>query len=140
MTLEELYQNAVNMSREKRLEVAGISGNELIKFMKERGLDDKAAFKFIVYLVALFAGADQEIDNEELELFNQLTNAGVNKSQLQESLKGLFNGEFVASMDDLIDRMPGEQKGNCCLFGLAFVSADGRISDREKEVFERILA
>ena len=140
MTLEELYENAVSMPRMKRIEVAGVSGNELIKYMKGRGLDDAAAFKFIMYLVALFAGADGVIDDEETDLFNYLTDAGISKKDLQESLQGLFAEEFVASMDDLIDRMPGEQKGNCCLFGLAFVSADGRISEREKEVFERILA
>lgn len=140
MTLEELYENAVSMPRMKRIEVAGVSGNELLKYMKGRGLDDEASFKFIMYLVALFAGADGEIDDAEVDLFNYITDAGVSRKDLQEGLQGLFVEEFVASMDDLIDRMPEDQKGNCCLFGLAFVSADGRISEREKEVFERILA
>lgn len=140
MTLRELYDKAVNLSRQERINLAGGSGAELLKFLKERGMNGEDSFRFILYLVALFAGADGAIDEDEHKLFVDITGAEWSRSDLQEALKGLFNGEFLEQMDKLIDGMPEDQKWNCCLFGLAFVSADGTISAREQQVFERILA
>lgn len=140
MTLRELYEKAASLSRQERINLAGGSGKEILDFLKSRGLSDEDRFRFLMYLVALFAGADGVIDADEHRLFADLLDADWTREQLQENLKGLFNAEFVDQMDKLIDGMPEDQKWNCCLFGLAFVSADGTISAREQQVFEKILA
>ena len=91
-------------------------------------------------MTALFAGADGVIDDVETRLFNEITGANFSQAELNEGLKPFFNPDFVAGMDKAIDTWDAEAKMNVCRYGLAFLSADGEISAREQQVFEKIWA
>lgn len=140
MTLRELYDKAVNLSRQERINLARNSGGAVLEYLEGRGFGDKERFEFLVYITALFAGADGAIDADETRLFNDILGSEFAQNDLNEQLRGYFNGEFVESMDRVVDSFPEEAKANVCFYGLAFVSADGTISAREQQVFEKILA
>jgi len=141
MTLEELYSQAKRLSRQEKINLAGNSGVKVLDYLKSRGFDGEKAFKFILYLTALFAGADGDLSSEEWDLFVQVTGMkDLTHAKFKEAFQGfLGDREFVQSMDDVIDSWPDEIKGAACYYGLAFIAADGVIDSRERAVFEKIL-
>lgn len=140
MTFRDLYNQAVNLSREERVQLALYAGNEVFKYLETLGKNEEERVNFLYYMTALFAGADGVIDDVETKLFNEITGANFSQAELNEGLKPFFNPDFVAGMDKAIDTWDAEAKMNVCRYGLAFLSADGEISAREQQVFEKIWA
>ena len=143
MTLQELYDQAKRLTRQERINLASNCGGEVYSYLKdERGMEAEKAFKFILYLTGLFAGADGELDRDEWDVFVAATGMkDLTHAQFKEYFAGfLGDAQFVRDMDSVIDSWPDKYKAAACYYGLAFIAADGNISAKEKEVFERILA
>ena len=140
VSLREVYDKVTRLSHEERVRLAIGSGNNIAKHLKERGLDGEQSMRFFLYITALFVGADGVLDEEEHCLFNDAFQVDVPYDKLLETLKGGFNENYVQQMDEMIDRFPQELKFDICNYGLAFLSADGEISEKEQKIFEKILA
>ncbi|MBR0294524.1 MAG: hypothetical protein IJQ67_01285 [Bacilli bacterium] len=140
MTLREVYDKVNRLSHEERLNLAIGSGNEIATFLQKNGFDGEKSLRFFLYITALFAGADGVLDEDEYRLFIDAFKVDLTYERLNELLKGGFSDEYVRKMDETIDRFPQELKFAICNYGLAFISADGEITEKEQKVFERILA
>ena len=140
MTLREIYEKFVNLSRSERADWAKGGAGTVLEYLEKQGVNDEDSFKYFLCLTALFVGADGVVDADEHRLFSEITGYTGTREDLQEVLKAGFSAEFVANMDRIIDAWPEDVKAGACFYGLALISADGTISAREQQVFERILA
>lgn len=138
-TLQEYFEEFVNLSHEERVERAASAVRPIIDFLQAQGLDDQNVVKFFFYITALFTRADGETTYEEFKLFNDVTGFGVSEKDFNEFMAGGENPEFVNEMDKMIDSMSDEAKGAVCFYGLAFISADDTITVEEQKVFIKIL-
>ena len=139
MDLEEVYNKVKSLNHDELIGLATSSAAEFLKYLKESGNDDEKSFKFLVYVTALFVGADGLLDESEYHLFCEITKQDISYEELNNAFKGGYNDEYINAMDQLIDRLPIKIKYAVCNYGLAFMGSDGEFTKKEKEVFEKIL-
>ena len=138
-TLQEYFQEFVNLSHEERVERAGSTVGTIVNFLKANDFDDQKVVQFFVYVTALFTKADGVTAYEEYKLFNDVTGFNVKEADFRAMMESGDDPEFVNQMDKVIDSMSEEAKGAVCYYGLAFIAADDTITVEEQKVFLKIL-
>ena len=139
MTLEEVYEDVVKLSHDERVAFGKEKLQLVAHWLLERDLSEEKIGDFILRLTSLFSSADNVANQAEYKVFIDIT--GFDISYLDfHYLVSLHNSpEKVEEMNDIIDTFPKEIKFAICHYGLALLSADGVINEKERELFERIL-
>lgn len=134
MTFSELYQQVVNYSDREKINIARNSFATIANFFE----DGEKFAAFIVNLTAVFAGADNLVSRKEHELFITVTDLNWDYETFYNMVNEIDDAQARAAVDNLLDKVGGEFKDACLMYGLAFLSIDDKITAAEKEFFERI--
>ena len=138
--VKKIYKEFLAHSEQERLSISRHAVIEVLSFLNDAGLDKEAGMGFINCAMGLFISADRKVSDGETKLYNAIFGTGFSANDLAVLFETCVGEEYLHLLDETIDAMPLEIKNNVCLIGLEILTADGEISDKELEVFERILA
>lgn len=136
--LKSLYLEFVNMSNDERLQAAEEGARDVLKWVKGQGLSDEDTIYFLTGAIKLFVASDGEVSKEEWILFNQLFDSTISFDNFVDYISRIDEDYFV-SFNKLIDAMDVSAKSSLCLVGLAFLSADDKLTAEELAIFEEVL-
>lgn len=139
-TLQEIYQQYLDMDDSKRMNIAKNCAGEFITYAEGQGLSQDDIVALIVNLFKLFVSGDKHTANAEHEFFNATTGLSVSYDDFFKMTDYGANESFVASMDRLIDSMPQDVKNSTLIFGLCVMACDGRLTVSEQQLLNRLLA
>ena len=137
---ESTYQNFLKMTKDERMEIATASANRIYAcLIYDLNVSKEAAVKFIIAVISIFAEADEKITDSEVEIFNKLFGQNETKESLKELTKNANKKDFVNHWDKMVDKIGGDIKRDFIMLGLAFISSDGVINNKEKDIFLQII-
>ena len=139
-TIEQIYNDILSLSEEKRTQVAQNSAIELVDFLIDAGLKPEERQTFLCSVLGMFIAADLKVTVAEAKMFNALLGTELTPDDLAKGFSNCVGAEYVKAMDEIIDTMPEDAKYNLCVLGLAFLTADKELTQKEVDVFEKILA
>ena len=139
MKFDNLYNAFLNQDDEKRIEKGQKALKVLLKELKKQNKDDRACAKDLKGIIALFTGADNIIQIEEYNYFNNIFNSNVTSDSFINHMKRELKDTSVEKVDKLIEALSEEGKASACVLGLCFLSSDGVLTNEEKAVFEKII-
>lgn len=139
-TLQEVYQQYLDMDNSSRVSIAKKCAGELISFARGRGMSDKDIVTLIVSLFKLFVSGDKHTARAEHDFFLASTGLNVSYEEFFSVTDYGANSDFVASMDNLIDSMPQDIKNQTLIFGLCILACDGKLTVSEQQLLNRLLA
>ena len=142
LLVEEMVKRVSGMSPEERVELGRAAYAELWEGLSiYPGVKREDIAAYIAMTVAVFAGADKVIAEEEKDIYNAITGA---KLTLEEFREGCDLGEKpeedVDRFDRAVDAGSLKVKYATCYLGLAIMAHDGVVNDAEKALLEKILA
>ena len=138
--LEAIYKDYLELPYEEKVENAIGSIGEISLSLREIGVSEEDRIRFYLNLTALFVAADKTVSASELKLFNDVFESSFDLESFSKFLSGGDDPKFIEQMDFIIDKFSDEAKFAACVYGLIFLSIDGKITAKEKAVFEKILA
>ena len=138
-TLEQIYNDFLALSEEKRTQVAQNSAIALVDFLIDAGLKPEERQTFLFSVLGMFIAADLRVTQAETRMFNDLLGTNLSADDLAKGFSNCVGAEYVKAMDEIVDSMPEDDKYNLCILGLAFLTADRELTQKEVDVFERIL-
>lgn len=128
------------MDEATRIGRSKIAASKILYYLiNEAELSKQEAVVILVSIIRLFVAYDKLITEEECTLFNKIVGTEFSLEKFREVIDANMNEESIKTMDEIIDSFPVILKGEICVLGLAFISSDGKISEEEKAIFERIL-
>ena len=140
MKLENLFNEYKALSKaqlvEKGREAYSLFGTQ----MDKAGYDKKEVVSFATMLVRLAAGADNFGTKEELELFEAITGIDTDEYEFAAMTKNANEESFVNQIDQIVDSLNAEAKEAALRFAALFLSADNRLGEKEKALFQRLEA
>ena len=136
---DNLYNAFLNQDDEKRIEKGQKALKVLLKELKKQNKDDRACAKDLKGIIALFTGADNIIQIEEYNYFNNIFNSKVTSDSFMNHMKKELKEASVEKVDKLVEALSEEGKASACVLGLCFLSSDKILTDEEKAVFEKII-
>ena len=138
-TLEQIYNDFLALPEEKRTQVAQNSAIAVIDFLIEAGFKPEERQTFLCSVLGMFIAADLRVTVAEAKMFNFLLGTELTPDDLAKGFSNCVGAEYVKAMDEIIDSMPEDDKYNLCILGLAFLTADRELTQKEVDVFEKIL-
>ena len=139
MKFDNLYNAFLNQDDEKRIEKGQKALKVLLKEFKKLKKDERTCAKDLKGIIALFTGADNIIQIEEFNYFNNIFNSNVTSDSFMNHMKRELKDTSVEKVDKLVEELSEEGKASACVLGLCFLSSDGILTDEEKAVFEKII-
>lgn len=140
LDINDIYRQYLHMTyRQKKMEAFN-SISKMNRFLKEYGVEENDRVAFFLNLTRLFVKADDKASLQECTFFNDVFNTSLSYADFVKMTSGGDEKEFVSSMNKIIDMMDEEAKVGACSYGLLLLSIDQNLTDKEKEVFEYILA
>ena len=136
--LDDVFNSFLHMTFRQKVNRARKSIAEMSDFLIANDIGDEDRISFYLNLARLFIGADGKVSLAECELFNELFYLHLTYPDFSKLMTG-NDKEFISVMDQAIDLMDKKAKVAACEFGLAFLSVDQELSEKEKAVFEKIL-
>lgn len=134
---KEICDKFETMSNSERLAFAKKAALNLLNYLiRAEDLTKDEAFVFVVAIIRLFVSYDKLVDQKECDLFNELFGTDLSLKELKEICEEEVDKEAI---DEIVDMLPDVMKDEVCFLGLAFISSDGKINDKEKEIFAKIL-
>lgn len=138
--LEEIYEHYLALTEEERVDAVFMSTNSFLKFLEDKGINEDLATQLFLAIIAIFVDADGEVSDGELSLLNKSLGVDMTKEQLAGLTRQCASDkDLVRRMDEIIDSLPNIIKADVVIIGLSLISADGELSEKEIEMFERIL-
>ena len=138
--LDNVYEEYLNMDGATRIGRAKIAASRILHyFIHDCLLSKEEAVVSLLSIIKLFVSYDQLVSNEECELFNKVIGTSFSLEKFKSIVDGEIDEGLVDDLDAVIDAFPVLLKAEVCILGLIFISADGDISEKEKEIFEKIL-
>lgn len=139
MKFDNLYNAYLNQDDSKRIEKGQKALKHLLKEFKKLNKDEKTCAKDLKGIIALFTGADNIIQIEEYNYFNNIFNSNVTSDSFMNHMKRELKEASVEKVDKLVEALSEEGKASACVLGLCFLASDGVLTDEEKAVFEKII-
>ena len=138
-SLEELFQEYVNLSHVERVKKAIEASQYIIGVLKENNWEPKDINTFLTCVTILFANADGKIAEEEYSLFKDITKGPITREEFRALADTFDADKFVDDMDEMIDGLPDDIRGAIFQYGLAFLSADDKLTVNEQKLFVKIV-
>ena len=139
LDIDRAFYSYLHMTYRQKLEEAHKSIGLLADFLVKYDFSEKDRVGFYLNLAKLFIAADAEASLQECKAFNDIFGTNISYKSFKEFVANGNEKSFIESMNKFIDLMDDKAKLGACSFGLVFLSVDGHLSDKEKEVFNLIL-
>ena len=138
-TLNELYQEVVNMSDDEKLFFAKKASAELLEHLSQH-IDNETAIDIYLGLVACYVAADGTVDYKEYEFFKAVFEGlDLSYDDFFDLIQNNYSSELVEKYDQLIEVAPENIRGDFVMLGLAICSCNDTITPGEAELLERFL-
>ena len=140
LELEQIYQEYLNMDEATRVGRGKIAASKILYYLiNEAGLTKREAVVILICIIKLFVSYDKMVTEEECNLFNEVTGTEFSLEKFKGIVDDKVDAEDTAALDGIIDAFPTLLKGEVCVLGLLFLASDGKISEEEREIFERVM-
>lgn len=139
MTFDEIFAQVTSLSMDERVEFASRAFGELWEGCKVAGFSDETISYFVTNVLKAAVSADHFTSEQERLLYNALFQTNLTYKQFFDKTNGGSGKRFAEAMDEVVDRLPESAKRGACSLALAFMSADGLLTEEEKELFVRFL-
>ena len=135
---EELYNTYLGLSHEEKINAAKYGAYEVYKYFNEKGADNKYISGFLGALIAFFIGADRQVTQQEVDIYNGVFETEFTAEELMDYIKACSEMKHYFSLNRTFDEFPLELKKSACLIPLVVVVADGKITEEEADLFEEL--
>ncbi len=106
--------------------------------LARNGLTISDSVKFIISLIRLFVNADNVCSDDEYNIIRAITEVDFSKKRFFEITDIYAKEGYVDEIENIIEKLPSEQKKPICLFGLSILASDNLLTKEEKELFIRL--
>ena len=138
--LDAIYEDFLKLSFEEKVDSAREYISEIAETLLKLGVEENKRIKFYLALTLMFVSADKSASEAEVKLFNEIFGTTFKVEEFNFFFQNEDDENLIEATNKIIDHFPEETKFAACAYGLVFLSVDGEITDKEKEVFENILA
>lgn len=132
--MANVFDEYKGLSRQERAERGSAAVGEIFKFCQSEGLDEQATVNFLCHLTRLFVSVDRVCSQGEYNLFVDLTGSKISTDEFFEMTNHGSGREYVRDCLDLIKSMSEDARYAVAIFGLCICSADGEVTEAEKEM------
>ena len=140
LELEQIYQEYLDMDEATRVGRGKIAASKILYYLiNEAGLTKREAVVILICIIKLFVSYDKMVTEEECNLFNEVTGTEFSLEKFKGIVDDKVDAEDTAALDGIIDAFPTLLKGEVCILGLLSLASDGKISEEEREIFERVM-
>ena len=139
-TLEEVIQKVTGLSHDEKVVLGRNCLTNINEALIYVGIDEETRLSFILAVIGVAISSDRSAAFEEYALFCSIFGEIVKYETFYDLTNGGASEEVVAKIDSLVDSLPTPIKYDCCTLALLFMGADGEVDEKEKAVFERLLA
>ena len=137
-SFNQLMQKYVNMSYEDLLGMAQYSLSQFIgSIVDDAGAQD--ASKIIAVMTAACLGADGKLSALENKFFNDLLDCNDSYADNLAFVQSLGDDEARKLVDNLVDRLSGNEKAAAISFCLCFLAVDETITRDEVAFIDRLI-
>ena len=138
--LEEIYNHYLSLSEKERVRAFYISSESFMNYLDNRGVHSELATQLFIAILSIFVDADNGVSDAELSLINEALKVQMSKKELAFLTEQCgSNKDLINRLDEIIDALPNLIKADVVVIGLSLISSDGELTDREIEIFEKIL-
>ena len=138
-TLDELYQEVVDMSDGEKLYMAQRASAALLEHLSQY-IDSDAAIDIYLSLIACYVAADGSVDYKEYEFFKSVFEGlDLSYDDFFEVIQNKYSSELVEKFDELIGAAPKDIRRDFIMLGLAICSCNGVITASEAELLSRFI-
>ena len=137
---EIMYEMFLELSEEKRAEIAYNSSHEIYKYFMKKGEDEDCVLGFIGALFGYFIGSDGVVSPKETALHNGMWKTNYTPEEMTNYVKLCRDNLEFEELDEVVDDLPPEIKEYACQVVLTVLTADGELTEEEKRLFEELLA
>jgi len=136
MTIDELFQKAVDMPREQRVADAKKNLAVVLNYLttlQDRGYGDVAT----VALISTFVAADGKVSAGEFDFIQDILGGNVDYESFYNAAQAAIDTHMLKEMDSIVDHAPREIKRAFLALCLDFISCDGNITPNEIKMFAK---
>ena len=137
--LRDTYQTYLDLSHEERIEILKSSVEVIAQYCMDAEFTQEETFGMLAFIFRLFMKADESISVPERQLFDEAFG-----DTSEEDFKVFMEEyedekEWKESLIDFIDELPDEVKHNVLAIGLCVLAEDGKLTQKEIDLFEDVL-
>ena len=129
-----------NASAQELVDIGRKAMRDFYHGLRAGGLDDEKATNAVIMFTRLFVSADRDCTRDEFLLFKAITGFDVNEDQFFEMTNYGSNSQFVSDICDFASVLTQEDRAAMIVFGCAIVSADGKITDSEFALIDKLMS
>lgn len=137
--MADIFQEFLGFSHAQRVTMGKSAAAEIVKQCADSGAEDKAIVIFLCNLTRLFVSVDRNCTQGEYELFVDVTGFDIQPQEFFNLTNNGADPEFVQYMLETVACFSEDGKKACCIFGLCICSADGEVTEAEKQMIARTL-
>lgn len=138
MKLKELFDNYVALDNEARIQEGQKACEDLANALKGIGQNERDIKETVCLFARLAAGSDHFASDEEYELFLKTTGLNLTKNEFSNLVQTADRGDFIATMDAVIDSLNPAAKNAALRFVAAFLASDGNLNIVEEALFSKL--
>ena len=138
--LDELIEYVKGLPHDEKVVVGRTCLARIETALIAAGIDEDTRLAFALAVIGVAVSSDRTTSFEEYALFCSIFGEIVKYEVFYDLTNGGSTKEVIAKIDGIVDKLPAEIKRDCCTLALLFMTADGVVTDREREVFEQLLA
>lgn len=135
-TWHEIYQAYLNAPREQ-LVATGRTATETALQELVAKYGQKDAFTFFTGIVGSFVCADNKVNYDEFEVFQEVVGTNLTYDQFYDMMKNFNTEEVFQIADRIIDSLSEKGKTAVLSVGLVLCAINGTITVAEQELIER---
>ena len=139
-TLDDLIEYVKNLPHDEKVIVGRTCLSHIENAMIAADIDEETRLAFVLAVIGVAVSSDRTTSFEEYALFCSIFGEIIKYETFYDLTNGGSTKEVIAKIDGIVDRLPAEIKRDCCTLALLFMTADGVVTGREREVFEQLLA
>lgn len=135
-TWHEVYQAYLNAPREQLVATGRNSANLALEELVRRYGKD-SAFQLFTGILGSFICADNKVNYDEYEVFQDIIGTNITYDQFYEIMKNYNTEQVFAAADKVIDSLSAEGKNAVMCVGLVLCAINGTITVAEQQLIER---
>ncbi len=137
-SLNEMYQEVVNMSDEEKVELGIKAAGDVIPFLSKNFKDDDAAALYAM-LIGTYVGADGSVNQSEYSYCKVVFGLDMPYDDFFNIVKESCKPEYIELIDNLIDSAPADVKSAFVILGVAIFSCDDSITIDEQRLLAKYI-
>ena len=140
MTLNEIFQEYVDMEHEELIENARVGSAVVVKYLKENIKSETIIAGAYIAIISTFIGADGSVDETEYEFCKEVWGFPGSYDDFCEIVKATNCPEIVDALDEMIDEAPDEIKAAFVALGCAFCASNGTMTVAEQQLLKKFIS